>query len=240
MVQFVQFPDVANASKEGLLATGGELSTDMLVSAYAQGIFPWFNKDQPLLWWSPDPRLVLYPNQVKISRSLNKKIRQGLFKVTINLAFDDVISACALRGKPQPDDHAQAEDTWITNDMLKAYQKLHQQGFAHSLEVWHENHLVGGLYGLVLGDVFFGESMFSRVSDASKVALVRLCNWMVHRNFKLIDCQVYSDHLASLGATQIPRTVFLENLKECKLTPNIDFFSKEFNSFTPDNDINRS
>ncbi len=237
MVQFVQFPDVSNATDDGLLASGGELSTDMLVSAYAQGIFPWFNDDQPLLWWSPDPRLVLYPNKVKVSRSLRKKIRQRLFSVTANQAFNDVILACALRGKGDAEtrEGQNKADTWITESMLTAYKVLHQQGYAHSIEVWQENRLVGGLYGIVLGDMFFGESMFSRVSDASKTALVSLCRWMNHRGFRLIDCQIYSDHLASLGAEEIPRENFLLALKDCKLEANYDFFSKEFNNFTQDN-----
>lgn len=236
MVQFVQFPDVKNASEDGLLATGGDLSTDMLVSAYAQGIFPWFNDDQPLLWWSPDPRLVLYPSQVKISRSLRKKIRQNRFTVTVNRAFDQVILACALRGKASNPETKRA-NTWITDSMLSAYQAMHQQGYAHSIEVWQDELLVGGLYGLVLGEHFFGESMFSRANGASKVGLVSLCAWMHHQKFELIDCQIYSDHLASLGAQEISRSAFLDKLRACTLTPNYQFFTKDFDNFIQDNDI---
>jgi leucyl/phenylalanyl-tRNA--protein transferase len=221
-LDFVAFPAVDNASEDGLLAMGGDLNLNTLVSAYSQGIFPWYNDDQPILWWSPDPRMVLYPSDVKISRSLAKTINKANFKVTCDHDFDAVISACALRG--QQDLTTPLEDTWITDDMHAAYLSLHQQGYAHSIEVWQNDLLVGGLYGIALGHAFFGESMFSRASDASKVALVSLCQALSVQGFKVIDCQVASDHLFSLGAVEISREKFMRLIQGAEIDkPRLNF-----------------
>lgn len=221
-INFIRFPDVSNSNEDGLLAMGGDLDLNTLVSAYAQGIFPWFNDDQPVLWWSPDPRMVLYPNEVKISRSLRKTINKKHLRVTCNQAFDQVIEACALRGEQNP--LLINEDTWITEDMQSAYLQLHKFGYAHSIEVWQNKDLVGGLYGVSLGKVFFGESMFSRVSDASKVAFVSLAQSLAEQGFSIIDCQVSSDHLLTLGAREIPRSEFLKHLQHIDIhQPNLDF-----------------
>lgn len=200
-------PHLALEEPNGLLALGGDLSSERLLLAYSQGIFPWSSDNEPLLWWSPAPRMVLFPQEIKISRSLAKTLRQNKFTYSFNHNFAAVIQACAeLR--------AQAEGTWITTAMQQAYIDLHHQGFAHSVEVWLEGKLVGGLYGLALGGVFFGESMFSTVSDASKVALVKLSEHLQARGFSLVDCQVYTAHLASLGAREISRTEFTEHLRQ--------------------------
>jgi len=202
------FPDVRLALKEpdGLLAIGGDLSTGRLLSAYRSGIFPWYSEGQPLLWWSPDPRFVLLPEKLKISRSLRKTINSQRFKVTVNHNFEKVIRACMSVPR------LNQEGTWITGDMINAYIDLHQQGFAHSVECWYEDHLVGGLYGICIGEVFFGESMFSKMTDASKVAFVHFVNFLQRSNIKLIDCQVYTAHLESLGARLIPRDDFIQLL----------------------------
>lgn len=211
MVDYVPFPPVSSANQDGLLAMGGDLSMDSLVSAYSQGIFPWFNAGQPVLWWSPDPRLVLYPQRVKVSRSLAKIIRRQQFSLTCDQRFGEVIEGCAQRGMQTP--LAGKADTWITESMHQAYTTLHRHGYAHSIEVWRQQKLVGGLYGVVLGDVFFGESMFSEESDASKVALVALCQFLASKHFRLIDCQVETGHLISMGAEQISRREFLQQLE---------------------------
>lgn len=226
MVNFVSFPAVANANRDGLLAMGGDLTLDTLVSAYAQGIFPWFNDDQPILWWSPDPRLVIYPEKVKISRSMRKLIRQQRYMVTANTAFGDVIEGCALRGANKP--FVPRPDTWITESMHQAYLHLHEQGYAHSIEVWQHSELVGGLYGVALGKVFFGESMFSSAADASKLALIALCHWLVIKQFDVIDCQVASDHLFTMGAQEIPRAEFLKHLKGIDVQQSKPDFSDGF------------
>jgi len=235
MVNFVAFPDVINANEDGLLAMGGDLSVDTLVSAYAQGIFPWFNQDQPILWWSPDPRLVLYPERVKVSRSLAKTIRSSKYRVSCNTQFERVIKGCALRGSTQA--HTTPADTWITDSMSSAYLELHRLGYAHSIEVWQENTLVGGLYGVALGQVFFGESMFSSASDASKVALVALCTWLKHLNFNVIDCQVASEHLISLGAEEITRSAFLEVLDGVNIEHTQTNFAVDFEQLSLENAI---
>ena len=224
-INLTRFPDVSNSNEDGLLAMGGDLDLHTLVSAYSQGIFPWFNDDQPILWWSPDPRMVLFPNEVKVSRSLRKTINNKPFKVTCNRAFDQVIDACALRGeKSDQQNPLPAEDTWITDDMQSAYQQLHEHGYAHSIEVWLDNELVGGLYGVCLGKVFFGESMFSRVSNASKVAFVSLAQSLEALGFNVIDCQVSSGHLLSLGAREVPRGEFLSYLNDIDIQkPNLNF-----------------
>lgn len=228
-LSFVAFPDLENASDEGLLAMGGDLSSSTLLSAYAQGIFPWYNQGQPILWWSPDPRLVLYPNKLKISRSLAKTIRQQRFRLSCDVAFDDVIEHCALRGQLKP--FSAQPETWITVEMKQAYQTLRQLGYAHSIEVWQDHRLVGGLYGVVLGKLFFGESMFSTVSDASKVALCGLCSWLIKKNFELVDCQVSSDHLLSLGAEEVHRSEFVKPLSQIDLQQPSKDFSTGFQSW---------
>lgn len=197
------FPSLQKALKDpnGLLAVGGCLSSERLLNAYQHGAFPWFSEGDPILWWSPDPRLVLFPENLHISKKLAKTIRQNKFELTTNQAFDLVIEKCAQV-------RADAEGTWITRKIKDAYSHLHQQGFAHSFEAWQNGELVGGLYGVLLGKIFFGESMFHYVSDASKASFVHCVNYLKAHNIKLIDCQVYSAHLASLGAVEISRTEF--------------------------------
>lgn len=203
------FPDPNQAMEDGLLAIGGDLSYDRLLNAYNSGIFPWYNEGEPILWWSPDPRMVLFPEQFKVSKSLKKTIRSGRFSVTFNTCFDKVIQACAsLVRKGQ-------NGTWITPGMIEAYNHLHLNNMAVSVEVWENESLVGGLYGIDLKDkkIFCGESMFNFVSDASKVALYFLVQYALKNNYKLIDCQVYNSHTASLGAVEISRQEFLKYLK---------------------------
>lgn len=197
------FPALENALTEpnGLLAIGGDLSVARLINAYSSGIFPWFNEDDPILWWSPDPRMVLFPSELKISRSLLKKIKKNNYTIRVDRHFKQIIQACAAPRKGQP-------DTWIHPEMISAYTELHNMGLAHSVETWIDGELAGGLYGVALGKVFFGESMFSRIPDASKIAFVYLVKQLAHWKFALIDCQVKTDHLASLGAREIPRTDF--------------------------------
>jgi leucyl/phenylalanyl-tRNA--protein transferase len=199
------FPDPTLAGPDGLLAVGGNLSPETLITAYSTGVFPWYNEDQPILWWSPDPRTVLLPADIHVSRSLGKTLRRGNFRVTCNLAFEEIIRACAGTRNNNPEG-----DTWITREMRQAYIRLHRLGIAHSVECWDKDRLVGGLYGLSLGRVFFGESMFSLERDASKVALVCLCHHLHDNLFRLIDCQVSSEHILSMGAIKIPRSEFLE------------------------------
>lgn len=197
------FPDVERALRDpdGLLAIGGDLSPDRVLDAYRQGIFPWYSQGQPILWWSPDPRCVLEPEALKISTSLRKTLRRRPFRVTFNQAFPAVIKACSQPRRAGP-------DTWITPQVLRAYTALHQAGHAVSVECWKGEHLAGGLYGLAIGRVFFGESMFSRAANASKVALVHLAHELRLRGVRLLDCQIRSQHLQSLGATLMPRPVF--------------------------------
>lgn len=202
------FPPLEQATPEGLLAVGGDLSPERLLEAYSLGIFPWFNPGQPILWWSPDPRAVLYPEEFRISRSLRKTLRNRGFDFSMDRAFGEVIRACA---EPRRTD---TRDSWITTDMIHAYTNLHELRIAHSVEVWHGSRLVGGLYGVALGGVFFGESMFSREKDASKCALAALAGHMIDRGTSLIDCQIESRHLASLGARPIPRANFAATLRE--------------------------
>jgi leucyl/phenylalanyl-tRNA--protein transferase len=203
------FPDASLALTEpdGLLAIGGDLTVKRLLTAYSKGIFPWYNEDQPILWWSPDPRAVLFPEHLKISRSLRKTLHKHIFRVSFDMAFDRVIQACAA---PRP----KQSGTWISDEMQQAYQQLHQQGYAHSVECWQDAELVGGLYGVAIGKIFFGESMFSRVTDASKIAFVYLVKHLQAKGFSLIDCQVSSAHLESLGAIDIPRTEFTRYLAQ--------------------------
>ena len=209
------FPSPHLASKEGLLAVGGDLTRARLLLAYSQGIFPWYSENEPILWWSPDPRLVLYPDELKISRSLSRVIKKGAYTVTVDCAFEQVINECArVRLENQ-------EGTWIVDEMVEAYCKLHESGFAHSAEAWEGGHLVGGLYGVSLGRCFFGESMFTRLSNASKVAFVSLVQHLQSLNFALIDCQVTTGHLTRFGAREIPRTRYLEELDEGLKTPTL-------------------
>lgn len=213
------FPDVELALQEpdGLLAIGGDLSVERLIAAYQQGIFPWYNEGQPVLWWSPDPRMVLKPEDINISRSLAKKVRQDTFKVTFDSAFREVIIACS---EPRLTKDGNQDGTWILDDMIQAYIKLHEAGYAHSVECWQGTKLVGGLYGVAIGKVFFGESMFTRISDASKIAFVSLAEQLKQWDFKLIDCQVYTSHLESLGATMIPRKKFISLLEKHAIDNN--------------------
>ena len=191
----------------GLLAVGGDLSPARLLAAYRRGIFPWFSQQDPILWWSPDPRMVLLPQELIISHSLRKKLRQRQFEVRFDSAFEQVMQACAAPRAGQ-------DGTWIHPEMVAAYSELHRQGYAHSVETWMAGELVGGLYGVNLGKMFFGESMFSRRNDASKIALAYLCRQLVRWEFGLIDCQMYTPHLASLGAREMPRQEFQQRLAE--------------------------
>lgn len=211
----IQFPPVATALRDpdGLLAAGGELSADWLLAAYRRGIFPWYGEDQPLLWWSPDPRMVLFPGDIRIRRSLAKRLRNAEFTVSFDRAFADVIEACASVRQ-------NAEGTWIDSAMRTAYCHLHRLGYAHSVEVWEREKLVGGLYGLSLGRIFFGESMFSLRPDASKIALVHLARHLEHHDFTLIDCQMHTPHLASLGAHDIARETFLDYVERSVDSPH--------------------
>jgi len=203
------FPPVESALAEpnGLLAAGGDLSPERILAAYRRGIFPWYSEGEPILWWSPDPRMVLFPDELKISRSFAKVLRNRPYRVTLDTAFANVVAACAAA--PRPGQHG----TWITAAMQTAYTGLHELGHAHSVEVWMDDQLAGGLYGMALGRAFFGESMFSRHRDASKVALAHLCAHLQHEGFGIIDCQMETKHLASLGARPIPRSEFVALLR---------------------------
>ncbi len=203
----LSFPPLEKAMREpnGLLAAGGDLSPERLLAAYRHGCFPWYQEGQPLLWWSPDPRTVLFPEELHVSRSLRKTLRQETFTVSFDRAFQAVIEGCAGPRR-------YADGTWITTPMQNAYLALHRLGVAHSVEVWQDGRLVGGLYGLAMGQLFFGESMFSRATDASKVGFVTLVERLRDWGFKLIDCQMPTQHLASFGARAIPREAFAEAL----------------------------
>ncbi len=202
------FPPCELADPDGLLAVGGDLSPQRLLLAYSLGIFPWYSQETPILWWSPDPRLVLFPHELKISRSLFRVLKKKSFTVTFNRAFLQVIKECALIRLER------GEDTWISPEMVEAYVRLHRLGHAHSVEAWCHDELAGGLYGVSLGRVFFGESMFARRSNASKVAFVHLVHALKRRHFEMIDCQVTTAHLKSLGAREISRKKFLLHLKK--------------------------
>ena len=209
-----RFPDVSLALTEpdGLLAIGGSLSPARLEAAYRQGIFPWYNEDQPILWWAPNPRTVLFPERIYISRSLRKILRQGRFEISFDLAFDQVVEACQ-----QPRRHESG--TWITAEMRAAYGEMHRLGHGHSIECWQQGRLVGGMYGLAFGKVFYGESMFSRQRDASKVVMVYLARQLQQWGYGLIDCQVASPHLFSMGAEEIPREEFMHHLQQLTTQP---------------------
>lgn len=210
-----QFPPVHLANSDGLLAVGGDLKPERLIQAYRNGIFPWYNEGQPILWWSPDPRTVLSTDALKVSSSLRKRIRNAGFIVSADRNFAEVVQLCAAPRKQYEDG-----GTWITEEMFSAYCRLHDCGYAHSIETWLDDELVGGLYGVCLGDMFFGESMFSRAPDASKIALVALVESLRQWDFKLIDCQQPSDHLFKLGAQDIPRTQFLWQVELALRSPD--------------------
>lgn len=202
----IYFPDYEDASAEGIIAIGGDLSPDRLMYAYERGIFPWYSDEYPILWHCPPERMVLFPDELKISKSMKQVLRKGKFTITENQAFEEVIHHCKhIQRKAEEG----LEGTWITDDMERAYLRLYRLGHAKSLEVWLDSELVGGLYGVEVGNIFCGESMFSKVSNASKVAFIHLVQ---SNQYKLIDCQVYNDHLASLGAREIPREEFLQLL----------------------------
>ncbi|MRI34347.1 leucyl/phenylalanyl-tRNA--protein transferase [Endozoicomonas sp. OPT23] len=205
----IQFPPVTDALEkpDGLLAMGGNLTIDTLLEAYQRGIFPWYNEGEPLLWWSPDPRMVIAPNEVYISSSMKRLLKKKTYKVTFDSAFRDVIDACSEPRSGQA-------GTWITEEMKQAYCQLHKAGYAHSVEVWKQDQLVGGLYGVAIDQVFFGESMFSRASNTSKLAMIHLCGELVNREYQLIDCQVPSSHLESLGAKLMHRETFIKHLND--------------------------
>ncbi len=211
----LRFPPVDRASPEGLLAVGGDLRPERLLEAYRNGIFPWYNDDQPILWWSPDPRAVLFPEKLHVPRSLQKCLRQNRFTVTLDSSFRTVMEQCA-RPRPQYPEGG----TWITGDMLDAYTRLHELGYAHSVETWQDGRLVGGLYGVASRGAFFAESMFTRVDDASKVALVRLVRQLQAWGFRLIDCQQSSPHVKRFGAEEIPRSDFIRCLAEALTLPD--------------------
>jgi leucyl/phenylalanyl-tRNA--protein transferase len=209
------FPDPRQAEKNGLIAVGGDLNTSRLIVAYASGIFPWYSDGDPILWWSPDPRMVLYPNRLKVSKSLRNKLRNRNYKITFDQRFMEVIRQCAITRR------SGQKGTWITPEMEQAYIELHHAGFAHSCEVMENEILIGGLYGLSLGKAFFGESMFHKKPDASKIALYYLVQKLVDWDFHFIDAQVETKHMKSLGAVNINRSIFLGQLKEALKYPTI-------------------
>ncbi|WP_049629037.1 leucyl/phenylalanyl-tRNA--protein transferase [Cellvibrio sp. pealriver] len=212
----LEFPDpsLALSDPDGLIAVGGDLSPERILAAYRKGIFPWFNPGDPILWWSPDPRTVVFPNQLHISKSLRKTLRKATYRVTFDNCFEKVMRACAAP-------RSYADGTWISEDIIEGYCALHQRGIAHSVEVWRNDELVGGLYGIALGRVFFGESMFSRADNASKVGFAHLVRQLCTWNFQLIDCQVANDHLFSLGAVEIPREEFRQLLVNFAHEPDV-------------------
>jgi leucyl/phenylalanyl-tRNA--protein transferase len=210
----IEFPPPYLATCEGLLAMGGDLCMERLLLAYRMGIFPWYGPHDPILWWSPDPRLVLYPSRLKVSRSLQKTIRKHRFHITMDTAFEKVITECAQSRLEKN------EETWLVDEMIQAYCRLHEAGYAHSVEAWLEGTLAGGLYGVSLGKCFFGESMFTRISNASKTAFVTLVRYLENCSFDLIDCQVKTAHLMRLGAEEIPRLQFLAELHESLTRPS--------------------
>lgn len=205
-------PHLAMRDPNGLLAIGGDLSVTRLIRAYSQGIFPWYNPDEPILWWSPDPRAVLMPDAMKVSRSLGKALRRGDYAVTLDTAYRDVLDACA-------GPRMRSRGTWLGSDMRDAYQELHRRGYSHTVEVWRDGELIGGLYGVALGRAFFGESMFSHATDASKIALYWLCQQLLAWGYHLLDCQVASEHLRTLGAVDVSRERFLNLLRPATALP---------------------
>jgi leucyl/phenylalanyl-tRNA--protein transferase len=211
----IEFPSPHLASEEGLLAVGGDLTLKRLLMAYSMGIFPWYSADEPIMWWSPNPRLVLYPREIRISKTLKKIIKKRLFQVTMDSNFLQVITQCAQVRLNKN------ESTWIIKDMIDAYCELHESGFAHSVEAWHKGELAGGLYGVSLGRCFFGESMFTLVNNASNVALVQLVEYLNSLSFDMIDCQINTKHLTRFGAKEIPREHFLKKLEKSLQMPTL-------------------
>ncbi|GAO02028.1 leucyl/phenylalanyl-tRNA--protein transferase [Anaeromyxobacter sp. PSR-1] len=209
------FPDPALAEPDGLLAVGGDLEPERLLTAYAEGIFPWFDAESPILWWSPDPRLVLDPAALHVPRSLQRTLRRGTYRVSADEAFERVIRRCAERDRPGQ------QGTWITAEMVDAYVRLHRLGLAHSFEAWEGDALAGGLYGVSLGAAFFGESMFADAPDASKVAFVRSVEWLRSAGVELVDCQVRTEHLVRFGAREVPRAEFLARLARALEQPTL-------------------
>ncbi len=207
----LSFPPAYLTDKSGILAIGGDLSPERLLSAYIVGIFPWFNPDEPILWWCPDPRMVLFPSRIKISKSMRPMIRKNEFRVSVNESFRAVMQACKETYRPSQG----YLGSWISDELIDSFHVLHRLGYAHSVEIWHKNQLVGGLYGIILGKCFFGESMFSTLSNASKLAFVALAKNLERLGFQLIDCQVETEHLASLGAENMSRQDFLGMLRSC-------------------------
>jgi len=205
--QRLEFPHPSQAGPDGLLAVGGDLSPERLLAAYRQGIFPWYGPGSPILWWSPDPRLVLYPHNIRISRSLRRVLNSGRFLITADLAFEKVVEYCARTPRKG------AWGTWLVPEMIDAYIRLHHMGIAHCFEAWDQGRLAGGIYGVALGRVFFGESMFYRVANASKAALIHLCSFLKEQGFLFMDCQQTTGHMLRLGAVQIDRAVFLDQLE---------------------------
>ena len=213
--EYYLFPPVSEAGIEGILAVGGNLSPGMLISAYRQGVFPWYSPGEPILWWSPNPRFVLFPDDFHVSRSLRKSVRRSGFTVTFDTAFDAVVAECGATPRPGQ------RGTWITDEIMEGYGRLHRLGYAHSVEIRLSDVLVGGIYGVSLGACFYGESMFSHVTDASKVGFVYLMEFLISNGCRLIDCQVYTEHLASFGADEIPRSRFLSLLAEALKAPDL-------------------
>ncbi|WP_293891176.1 leucyl/phenylalanyl-tRNA--protein transferase [Flavobacterium sp.] len=205
------FPPVDEASIEGVLAIGGDLSIERLLLAYRSGIFPWFNEDEPILWWSPSERMVVVPSIYKVSKSIRNLLNQNKFQITFNQNFREVITNC------QQVERKEQDGTWITEDIIESYTKLHEMGIAKSVEVWQNDEIVGGLYGVDLGHIFCGESMFSKLPNASKVAFVTLVNYLKENNYKLLDCQVHNDHLEKLGAFEVSRETFMKVLKSVEI-----------------------
>lgn len=201
------FPPSEKTDRSGILCVGGNLLPKTLLKAYKQGIFPWFNEDEPITWWCPNPRMVLFPNEMHLSKSMKQWIRQQTFRVSVNEAFEEVIDACRQLRVDQ-------EGTWISSVIIQAYTELHRRGWAKSVEVWDGSELIGGLYGIQIGELFFGESMFSRVSNTSKLALWNLCQGITGTHYRFIDCQVENPHLIRMGARRMPRAQFLELLRE--------------------------
>ncbi|RMG93396.1 MAG: leucyl/phenylalanyl-tRNA--protein transferase [Deltaproteobacteria bacterium] len=211
----IVFPDPRAAEPSGLLAVGGDLSVERLLAAYRAGIFPWFGPDEPILWWSPDPRFVLFPDELHVGRSLRRALRRRPYEIRFDHAFAEVVRACARAPRPGQ------SGTWITDDMIEAYVRLHEAGVAHSIEAYEGDTLVGGLYGVAVGRIFCGESMFARADDASKIAFVRGIEWMRRHGLELVDCQVRTDHLERFGARPIPRDRFLAQLAQNREGPGL-------------------
>lgn len=223
-----EFPDPELAEPDGLIGVGGTLHPKQLLNAYCNGIFPWYSEDSPILWFSPDPRCILYPSRVKVSKSMRNILNRKHFRVTADLAFNEVISECKTAKRNHQDG-----GTWITDDMENAYILLHELGFAHSLEVWEGKELVGGLYGLFIGNIFCGESMFSKRSNASKTAFIHLARFLDAYDVPMIDCQIRNDHLASLGAEEMKRTQFLKHLHESIQTASkIENWAADFKTWS--------